>query len=490
MRFKKLVIPLLLFLLAAYVYSQYGFLGKLLRDDAMYIYGGQRFADGVPPYLGIFDFKGPITTMVAGSGVVVSTWLGWDDVHTVRLLFLMISGMAVVAIYMLGESLFQSRRIGVLAALTSLGFFTFARAAASGPRPKTLVVLFGTLSLFLAGRKRWFWAGLFAVLSAFTWQPSGIFVLTTVLVALAQSRSQRMRAISLTCAGIAVPTVVLSAYFLSQNAFSELLDGMVLFHLRYMERPAIPLIVRFSDPFINIFKGYSMMFLPIVIGLGTIIYLYFRRRPLHGTLAGMIAEDTFAPVLVSLPLFVAWSAMDFQGAADFFVFLPYAAVGFGFFLDSAAESMRERLLRDGRKWVPRLVYPAICLALVGSAWLDLHINSEKGYLEQVEIGNELKRRFGEDVRLISIGNPEVLVVLHHANPTPYIVILEGTDKRIQDKTPGGFSEWVNDLEEYDPDVIAVGPTYGPYIGILKRWLNANFDMEKIGESEFYIKKSS
>jgi hypothetical protein len=391
---------------------------------------------------------------------------------------------------MLGESLFKSKRIGVLAALTSLGFFSFARAAASGPRPKTLVVLFGTLCLLLIGKKRWFWAGFFAILSALTWQPSGIFVLTTLVIALAQLRSQRMRAISHSCAGMAVPAVAVSAYFLFHNAFGELLDGMVLFHIRYMERPTIPLIVRFSDPFINIFKGYSMMFLPIVIGLGTIVYLYFWRRSAYGKLNNMVAEDRFSPVLLSFPLFVLWSATDFQGPADFFVFLPYAAVGFGYFLDIVAGQMREQLQRGRRKWLPRLVYPGICLALVGSAWLDLHVNREDGYLEQVEIGEAIKRRFGEDVRLISIGNPQVLVVLRHANPTPYIVILEGKDKRIEATTPGGFSGWINGLEHYNPDVIAVGPTYGPYIGLLKQWLNANFYVEKIGSSEFYIKKSS
>ncbi len=489
MRFKKFGIPFSLFLIAAYVYSRFGFLGKLLRDDAMYVYGGQRMVEGIPPYLGIFDFKGPITTMVAGGGVMASRWLGWDDVYTVRLLFLIISSAAVVAIYLLGESLFQSKRIGILAALTTLGFFSFAKAAASGPRPKTLVVLFGTLCLLLAGKKKWFWAGFFAIVSALTWQPSGIFVLTILLIAFSQPRSQRMRAMSLSLAGIMVPMAALSAYFLSQNAFSELLDGILIFHFRYMDRPTIPLIVHFTNPVIKIFKGYSMMFLPIVIGLGATVYFYFWRRSLYTTLSEMAAEDKFSPVILSFPLFVMWSAMDFQGAIDFFVFLPYAAVGFACFLDMAGEGIRQQLQTGRRKWMSRLVYPGICLALVGSAWLDLHINSEKSYLEQVKVGAEIKRRFGDDVRLISIGNPQVLVVLRHANPTPYIVVLEGTDRMIHDKTPGGFSAWISGLEEYNPDVIAVGPTYGMHIGELKRWLNANFHMERIGASEFYIKNS-
>ena len=82
---KRLVVPSCVFAVALITFSQYGFYGKLLRDDAIFLYGGQRLAEGVAPYLGIFDVKGPIAPMVAGLGALISKWLGWDDVYTVRL---------------------------------------------------------------------------------------------------------------------------------------------------------------------------------------------------------------------------------------------------------------------------------------------------------------------------------------------------------------------------------------------------------------------
>lgn len=488
-RLKKLSVPCLLFILTAYVYSRYGFWGTLLRDDALYIYGGRRLAEGIPPYLGIFDFKGPITPMVTGIGVVISNWLGWDDVYTIRLLFLLISSLAVVAIYQLGKRLFQSQRVGIFAALTCLGFFAFAKAAASGPRPKTLVVLFGTLSLLFTSRKMWFWAGFLGALSALTWQPAGIFMLVTILIAAMQPREERLRAVSRSFLGIGLPTAALAAYFISQNAFGELLDGILLFHVRYMVRPPATLISHLTTPAINIFKSYRMMFPPIVIGSGMVFYLCVWRRSLHNSLKDMVSGDEFSPLLFSFPMFVMWSLVDFQGGWDFFVFLPYVAIGFACFLDIAVRGIEKYFEGAGRRWIPRSVTPAICMALIGSAWLDIHINSEDGYLKQVEAATEIERRFGKDVKLFSLGVPEVLVVMRRVSPTPYIVLLEGIDEKIHATTPQGFTGWVNDLAAYDPDLIAMGPTGGTHIPELGMWVTARYHEEQIGPWLFYVRNS-
>src|SRR5215210_2261973 len=84
----KLSLPLFILALAALVYSTYGFEGVLLRDYSIYLYSGQRMAEGVPPYVSVFDHKGPLPSMLAGLGVMLSKWLNWDDIYAVRLVFL------------------------------------------------------------------------------------------------------------------------------------------------------------------------------------------------------------------------------------------------------------------------------------------------------------------------------------------------------------------------------------------------------------------
>src|SRR5918997_274739 len=83
--------PILIFALAAYVYSRYGLSGELGRDASIYLYGGQKMAEGLLPYVSIFDYKGPLAQMLPGFGVIISKQLGWSDIYTVRLVFFAIS---------------------------------------------------------------------------------------------------------------------------------------------------------------------------------------------------------------------------------------------------------------------------------------------------------------------------------------------------------------------------------------------------------------
>ncbi len=488
MPLKKVVIPVLIFILAAIVYSQFGFYGELLRDDAIFLYGGQRLAEGVPPYIGVFDVKGPIIPMATGLGVVISKWLDWDDVYTVRLLFLCISSLAVVATYLLGKSLFKSRRVGIFAALTFLGFFDFAQEAASGPRAKTLVVLFGTLSLFFTSRKRWFWAGFCGALSALTWQPTGIFLLVTLILAVVQSREERFRAVSFTLIGIGLPAAAIVQYFHSQNALYELLDGILLFHFRYRAMPSLPLFFHFYLPLRAIIQDYRMMVLPITIGFVMFFNLYFWRRSLHNSLKETLVRDEFSALLLSFPLFVIWSAMDFQGAPDFYVFLPYVAIGFACFLDIAVSGIEKYSGRGANKLAARLAGAALCIMLVGSAVADLRLHAGHGYFEQLKSANEIERRYG-NVKIVSIGAPQILVILHRVNPNPYAVISVGIDRRIHDTTLGGFDGWLRELAAYDPDVIAYGPTGGMHVHKLMKWMEARYHEEQIGPWKLYVKNS-
>ena len=108
MSIQRVFIPFLVFAMAALVYRQYGFHGRLGRDEAANLYSGQRMAQGVPPYVSIFDNKGALAPMLAGLGVTVSKQLDWNDIYTVRMVFFIVSCFAVVSVYLLGNSLFQS----------------------------------------------------------------------------------------------------------------------------------------------------------------------------------------------------------------------------------------------------------------------------------------------------------------------------------------------------------------------------------------------
>src|SRR5215471_18734382 len=102
---REFLICAALFFVSCGVYLQYGLNGWLARDPAIYMYGGQQMAQGVPPYVSIFDVRGPLTPILPGIGVIIGRLLHMDDLIAVRIFFLMISALTCVSIYLLTKQL-------------------------------------------------------------------------------------------------------------------------------------------------------------------------------------------------------------------------------------------------------------------------------------------------------------------------------------------------------------------------------------------------
>ena len=446
-------------------------------------------AEGTPPYVGIFDHKGPLSPMLAGLGVVLSRQLSWDDVYAVRLVFFTAGCLTVVAVYLLGQSALRSRVAGLFSALTFLGFFGYAQPVSSGPEPKTPMVLFEALCLMFAVRRRWFWSGLFGSLALLVWPPMAVFPFVTFLLAVTRPREERYGAILRAAAGIATPLVATFAYFYYHGALGDLFDGFVLFNVRYLVRGDYQFEAILAGAASNVVAPYATMFVPVLIGLFMILRLYLMRP----------YQYRFAPILLSFPAPVLWSLRDFQLADDFYVFLPYAAIGFGAFLAYTTQRAR----------TPRLVITVLSAILLSVAlantlsWVSADATykltgTTVGLPDQREGAAEIEERFGEDARLASVGSPQVLVLLSKENPNPYLFLSAGVDKYVDGETQGGFEGYLGGLKEYDPDALAFladGQTLfsqqltSEHRRELITWLNSNYRTEKVGPFWLYVKAS-
>ena len=513
-RARKAFALLLVLFLAAVVYYGHSFEGALSRDNAIYLYSGQRMAEGIPPYVSIFDHKGPLAPMLVGVGVVISKYLGATDITAVRGVFFLIGCLAVVASYGLGNSLFKSQRAGLFTALTFLGFFGFARYAVSSPEAKTPMVLFEVLCLLFASQRRWALAGLCGSLAALVWQPMAVFSLVVIVLAVTQKETPRLIASLRAVGGASLPVVATGAYFYFQGALDELVNGSILFNARYLDREQLLSTAEFFAPVKAIFQGYDTILVPIVvgtmlvavvIGLVTLGSLHLLRK-VHGGPSGRpMRKGAFAPIFLSLPFPVLWSLVDFQGYPDFYVFIPYVAVGFGGFLGFVVGRVgsngadlpggTRRLLTVGLSAV--LVAVAVLGSLVvvdparGVSSLDMEERppgpNDLDYQRQAAAA--VQERFGEDAKVVSIGAPQLLVLLHKTNPNPYAFIIRGIDDQIAVETPGGFEGWIQELEAYDPDVIAFGRTSGTHSPMLLSWLESRYKKEKIGPWTLYVKET-
>jgi hypothetical protein len=481
-------IAILVFFISLVAYGQYGFTGHLWRDNAIVLYSGQQMARGIPHYLSIFDNSGVVAPLIAGIGASIATILDCDDILAVRIAFLVLGALAAVGVYFLGSTLFRSRKTGFLAALVFIGFRSFGTLAISGPRIKTPMVLFVILSLVLTARRKWFWAGLCGSLAFLAWPPTAIFPLVTLILALLQSRRgrERVRHLLFTFMGMLIPKIIVSAYFLSKGAFYEFVDGLILFNITQMEHAPTSLRQHFTAPLDAIWRGYTVMSFLIFLGFLMILMIYIWRIRSHGSsILRLLSEDRFAALLLSFPAPLIWSFLDFQSSPDFFIFLPYLAVCLGWLLSIALRGLTKTTNLGPA--LEKFCFLAVCAALVASAALDYRKTANNGLGRQLQWAYQVESTYGRDAKLVSIGVPEILVLLHRTNPNPYVFIIDGIDKRIDKKTPGGFDAWLQQLEQHDPDVIAFGPTDGPFKAKLVSWLRDHFNRTTVGGWTLFVK---
>ncbi|MBV9455109.1 MAG: hypothetical protein JOZ19_13485, partial [Rubrobacter sp.] len=314
------------------------------------------------------------------------------------------------------------------------------------------------------------------------------FSVVTLVLAVTRPKEERRGAVLRASVGVITPLVAVGAYFYHHGALEDLLDGVVLFNARYLQRGAYtttPLIFRaLSDPsnlwepISNVVLAYSTMLVPIVIGLVMIFRLYFLRP----------YQYRVAPILLSFPAPFLWALLDFQLSDDFYVYLPYAAVGFGSFLASMIYYAK----------APKFVGALLGVALLGVAianTLDINpiaahqlLGTNIRLSQQREGALEIENRFGEDEAIASINSPQVLVLLHRKNPNPYLFITAGIDRYIDAKEPGGFEGWLRGLEAYNvltffgegQSLLPGAEATTEHNAELWTWVNAHYHMEKIG----------
>ena len=514
LRVPVVVTLLLVFALAAAVSSLYGLGGGLSRDGAIYLYSGQRMAEGVPPYVSVFDHKGPLAPMLAGAGVMLSKLLNSNDVMTVRVVFFLMGCLAVVSAYLLGSSLFKSQRAGIFAALTFLTFFCFGRYATAEPEAKTPMLLFEVLALLLTSQKRWFWAGLCGSLAFLVWQPMVVFPLVTLILAASQPAGARSSALLRAVSGAGLPVAATVAYFYVEGALYELINGSILFNLRYLNQEKVSSMApQLVAPARAIFQGYTTILIPmvicamlaaVVISAVTLGRLYLPKGPARLSLGNVATRETFAPVLLSLPFPVIWSMMDFQGYPDFFVFIPYVAIGFGgflYFVADRVEAAHGASLGGVRRSFVPIMYALLTAIAVISSLITIKLAAQVSSLDmdgrgpkpgdfdyQQKAAAQVRERFGEDAKIASIGVPQLLVLLSERNPNAYAFIIRGIDREIALRTPGGFEGWLQELGAYDPDVIAFGKTSGKYKPELMDWLRSHYVREQIGPWIVFVKE--
>ena len=492
---KDLIIFIGIFLIAAFVFTQYSFQGALFRDDAFHIYMGQQFAKGIPPYVSAADGKTPLSPMLVGLGIKLLGNITHDDVYSARIFFLLLASATVACLYLLGKLLYESRYLGALASFTFMGYWKFGSLASSGPQSKTAMSLFQVLALLLTSKKYWFWAGFSGSLAFLVWQPMIIYPIITVALSFVQSKKGKTRTKNFARAvlGAATPILLTLIYFVWKDALSEFIYWPFTFAFTVLapSRSGFDFLSArgLLKPINSIITAFGTSTIPIALGAAMIGLTYIWRIGKYKNLTAMVSKDKFSYLLLTLPIPILWTLFDYQGGPDFFVFLPYVALGFAWMISLALYNLESE---KRATWNLRTIgFVLMSLMLIGTAARNYQLTRERGLDNQREWVAEINDKYlsGNNQNVVVIGMPEYLVLTRRTNPNPYVSLFSPIPWYIDTIYTGGLEGWLDEqITAVNPAIVIRGQIRPIELeGQFDQWLlERGYILDRIGDWKVFV----
>ena len=436
------------------LYTRFSIDDTMHRDEAIYAYGGQQLAAGVPLYRGIFDPKTPIAQALAGFAAALAPGRGFGDIHAIRIAFFVFACLSVVAVYALGLALWGSPLAALLGATVFASFRAFAIDALGGPDAKTPGVLFAVVSMTLLVKRRWFWSAFAGSLAFLVWQPFGVYPVVTVAAAAVASRWRGVRD---AVAGAAIPLVAAVAGLWIAGSLATAVEATISYPLGGVERVPQTLGGRISHIASEVSLGYGQAGrLVMAAGLVALVAIVALR-----------VRSAWAIVASLLPL-AAFSLHDFQGAPDVFPFLPYAAIG---------------VAAVGALALARVHSPA-GTAVGAAAVLALFVVTfvaytgprarDTGLLRQHERAQAVERLLNPGEHFEALGDPASLVLTGRRAPNQYVYMSSGVGRWGMRHDLGGFRGFKSALRARNPAVVVIDSWPGNLAVRTKLWLSTHY----------------
>jgi len=453
-------------LVALAVYLTHGFDGGLSRDLGVYTYGGQQFAEGVPPYVAIVNRAGPLAHLLPGIGAWISRLVGLDDVLGMRMLFWLFAGACVAATYVLVRDVFRSRLAGVTAAAALLCVKGFVIYATYGPREKTPLTLFCLLSVHAMVRRRWAAAGFWLSLGTLTWQPCFFPIVAGLAVAALLQPEGRVRSLARIAVGGLVPLVVTVGAYAVLGDLKYFLDDFVIINARYTRQ--VNLLESPHSIWLSTLRTYGWTTWLLVGGL--VLEMVLAVRSWRAARRGDRVSAAFVGMGAITIVGALWSLLAYNGWPDCFFIFPVVMVGIGSLVPLVGRHLSLRALQA---LVAAWAVAAVVLTSLYAVATRSHDLSE----QRSDVDNVLRTLPG--AHIMSVEAPPPLVLAHQRNPSRYQLFGNGLIDYVDATWPGGREGYARFVDTHAPQLLAVGTESG-----IPDWLRPVLDQDftYVGES--------
>jgi hypothetical protein len=476
---------LLALLIAVALFSRFGIDDTLRRDEAIYAYGGQQLAKGVPVYVSIFDPKTPLSAMLAAVGPLIAHPLGAGGVHLMRIEFFIFACLTVVAVYLLALGLWGSPLAGIVCAVTFASFKGFALDALGGPDAKTPGIFFAVVSMVLLVRRRPFWGAFAGSLAFLVWQPLGVYAVIAVLgTLLIPEADRRWRRAGNALCGAAIPVAAMTLYFWLAGALPQLVEAAVRFPLTGVQRVHETFAEHFDRIVSTVNDSYGetrvLFWGGLLLLLAMLVGRLVRGR---ADLRSLLGDPYLSVVIASFVPLAAFSLVDFQGYPDLYPLLPYAALGVGGAAYLAVRALRGWPLRG----TATAVTLAAAAAIAGLSWHWYAGQRDTVLVSQRADAATIERMLGPRGTLYALGDPTPLVLTGRRNPSRFIYLGSGVARWVVRHTPGGLNGWKAKIRAAHPKVVVSGDWGGPYRRALETWLSSTYRAGHLGSWRIFVR---
>lgn len=470
-RFLLLAPPLALVLATFVILAQYGpFERQITHDPGIFAYLAQNVALGFAPHKFAFNEQASLAFLFGGAAMRVGDLFGLHHLISFRLASMAVVAAVVVLTYVVATRFTRSRAIAFLAGLILLGFEGYNVRAATTLEPKSFMLVFGLATLYLLSRRKWFWAGLFAMAAGLAWQIAWGYLIVAILLAAIQggrSRQARARAVGLTLAAALGAFALYEFYFVLQNAHIEMLQQTFLAPLVMRRASKVTLDERSVRMAYTFYVGFGTHILFGVLAVaGLIGWLGAHTRPweprafLRRAAYFLFQNRRTAGSCLVVAGFLLYSFLDFQNYPDWFPLLPFISIFAAWmiwqiFLYAVAKlrvPAHRRALAVGA-----LIVGVLALSTFHAffhTWRD-NPNKWRSWREQQQVADAVNAKLEPDDAVWVLGKAEFLFFMQRVNLNKYFYLFGQVDAAADAFEPGGLDGVFRAAEAQQPVLYAL-----------------------------------